>query len=52
MLPILFAIDDASSIEIAAMILVTKNKVPNLPPARLNLSLKKKVTHELHLSVR
>ncbi len=47
MLPTLFAIDEASSIDIAAMTLVVKKIDPNFPSSILNLSLKKKVTHDL-----
>jgi hypothetical protein len=45
--PNLFAIEEARIIDIAAMILVTKNKDPNFPSPRLNLSLKNHVTQEL-----
>jgi len=45
--PNLFAIEEARIIDIAAMILVTKNKDPNLPSPRWNLSLKNHVTQEL-----
>jgi hypothetical protein len=36
-----FAIDEATSMEAAAMMLVTKNMVPSVPEGRLNLVLKK-----------
>jgi hypothetical protein len=45
--PNLFAIEEARIIDMAAMILVTKNKDPNFPSPRLNLSLKNHVTQEL-----
>jgi len=47
MLPILFAREEATSIEPAAMKLVTKNIVPTLPSARSNLMWKKYDTQEL-----
>ena len=37
-LPILFAIDEATIIDIAAMMLVVKNSDPSLPSSRPNFS--------------
>jgi len=48
MLPILFARDEAMSMEKAAMKLVTKKIDPSLPSARSNLTWKKYDTQELH----
>ena len=45
--PNLFAMEDARSIDAAAMILVVKNSEPSVPSCILNLSLKKNVTQEL-----
>lgn len=45
--PNLFAIEDARSMEIAAMMLVVKKREPSFPGSRLNLSWKKNVTHDL-----
>ncbi len=42
-----FEIDDATSMDAAAIIDVTKNKVPRSPSERLNLDLKNAVTQEL-----
>jgi hypothetical protein len=39
-LPMRFAIDDATSIDAADMMLVTKNSDPRAPSGRLNLRLK------------
>jgi hypothetical protein len=52
MLPILFAIEEARSMEMAAIMLVTKNNEPSLPPLRSNLSLKKNVTQDLNCHLR
>lgn len=41
--------DEATNIEIADMMLVTKNSDPSLPSWRLNFDLKKYVTHDLYL---
>ena len=46
-LPIRFAIEDATSVEAAAMLLVTKKIVPNAPSGKLNLRWKKYVIQEL-----
>lgn len=45
--PNLLAIDEAKSIEIAAMMLVVKKREPNFSSLRLNLSKKKKVIQDL-----
>ncbi len=47
MFPILFAIEEARSMEIAAMMDVVKKSEPSAPSLRLNLSWKKKVTQDL-----
>jgi hypothetical protein len=47
MLPNLLAIEEARSIEIAAMMDVVKNKEPSLPSSRSNFFLKNQVTHDL-----
>ena len=49
MLPNLFAIDDATSIDTAAMMLVVKKREPNSPGSRLNLSWKINVTQDLYI---
>lgn len=41
MLPMRLAIEDATSIDAAAMLLVTKKIVPSSPSGRLNLRWKK-----------
>ena len=41
------AIEEATSIEIADIILVVKKSDPNFPSRRLNFDLKKYVTHDL-----
>ena len=41
--------DDATRLDAADMMLVTKNKVPNLPFGRPNFLLKKYVTHDLFI---
>jgi hypothetical protein len=46
-----FAIDDATSVEAAAMLLVTKKIVPSSPSGRLNLRRKKYVIQDLVESV-
>jgi hypothetical protein len=46
-LPNLLAIDDAGSMDRAAMKLVMKKMVPNLLSGKVNLLLKKKVIQEL-----
>jgi hypothetical protein len=45
--PNLLAIDEAKSIDIAAMMLVVKKMVPNFPSVSLNLSKKKNVIQDL-----
>lgn len=51
MLPNLFAIDDARSIDAACMKEVVKKIDPSLPSSRSNLPLKKYVIHDLeHVS--
>ena len=42
-----FAIEEATSIEAAAMILVVKKREPSIPSFRSNLSLKNHITQEL-----
>jgi hypothetical protein len=42
-----FAIDEATSMEAAAMILVVKNREPSIPSWRLNFFLKNQMTQEL-----
>jgi len=42
-----FEIDEATSMEAAAIIEVTKNNVPRTPSERPNLALKNPVTQEL-----
>jgi hypothetical protein len=42
-----FAIEDATSIDAAAMILVVKKREPSIPSLRLNLVLKNQITQEL-----
>jgi hypothetical protein len=42
------AIEEATSIEIADIMLVVKKSDPNFPSCRLNFHLKKYVTHELY----
>jgi hypothetical protein len=49
--PNLLAIDEAMSIEIAAMMLVVKRRDPNFSSLRLNFSWKKNVTQELDTSI-
>ena len=46
-LPMRFEIDEATSMEAAAMIEVTKNNVPSTPSVRPNFALKNAVTQEL-----
>lgn len=46
--PNLFEIDEARSIETAAIMLVTKKRDPSFPSCKSNLSLKKYVTHDLY----
>lgn len=46
-LPMRLAIEDATSIDAAAMELVTKKMVPNSPSGKLNLRWKKYVIQEL-----
>lgn len=46
--PNLFAIEDAKSTDIAAMILVTKNRDPSFPSWRSYLSRKNQTAHELY----
>jgi hypothetical protein len=46
-LPMRFEIDEATSMEVAAIMEVTKNNVPRTPSERQNLSLKNPVTQEL-----
>ena len=41
------AMEEATSIEIADIILVVKKRDPNFPSRRLNFDLKKYVTHDL-----
>jgi hypothetical protein len=47
MFPNLFAIEDARSMEIEPMILVTKKMEPSFPSGRWNLSLKNHVNQDL-----
>jgi hypothetical protein len=47
MFPKRLAIEDARSMETALMAPVTKKMVPSFPSERENLSLKKKVIHDL-----
>jgi hypothetical protein len=42
-----FAIDEATSMEPAAMILVVKKREPSIPSWRLNFFLKNQMTQEL-----
>jgi hypothetical protein len=46
--PNLLAIEEARSMEAAAMMLVVKNRDPSLPSSRPNFSLKNQVTQELY----
>jgi len=46
-LPNRFAIDEATSIEAAAMMLVVKNREPSIPSLRSNFFLKNQITQEL-----
>lgn len=47
MLPMRFAMEEAISIEPAAMMLVVKKMEPSLPSGSENLRLKKYVIHDL-----
>lgn len=47
MFPNRFAIDDATSIEAAAMMLVVKKREPSIPSPRSNFFLKNQITQEL-----
>lgn len=42
-----FAIDEATSIEAAAMMLVVKKRDPSIPSSRSNFLLKNQITQEL-----
>jgi hypothetical protein len=42
-----FAIDEATSIEAAAIILVVKKREPSIPSLRSNFRLKNQITQEL-----
>jgi hypothetical protein len=48
-LPNLLAIDEASNIDMAAIIDVVKNMEPNFPSSRSNFFLKNQVTHDLDM---
>lgn len=48
-LPIRFAMEEARSMDIAAMIAVVKKREPRTPSLRWNFSWKKNVTQELDL---
>jgi hypothetical protein len=47
MFPKRFAIDEATSMEAAAMMLVVKKREPSIPSLRLNFFLKNQITQEL-----
>jgi hypothetical protein len=47
MFPKRFAIEEATSIDAAAMMLVVKNRDPSMPSRRLNFFLKNQITQEL-----